>query len=604
MTTIAAGASAIIYVKDNSTAAGTWGALTYGTGSSAADAATLAGYGIKAIGSVLNAGFPTSVQASSFVVDQYDRATAFVYTGGAGTVTLPDVTTLLDDYFFLVRNAGTGILTITPNGVQLIDDGSSLVLNPGESIFVISTSVKWYSIGHGRSVDFQFTQLIKDVSSGTPFTLTATEASNKILKFTGSPAANVTVIVPPTVAIYYTNSAISTAYTVTVKTSAGSGIAVAQGSRATLFCDSVNVLDAQTATVSGAIALEDGSEAAPSLKFSNDTDTGAYNLSAGVGFSVGGTAIVKMTVDGLEVTQGWLQLPGSTSPTQIADGGMVWDTDSDLLTVGTGAARKTMVDTDSAQTLTNKTLTSPVLVIKAGTGSTTEGQMEWNTTTDKLLVGTGAATKTLVNSDDVIAVAQGGTGQATATAGFDALAPTTTKGDLIAYNGTDNIRFAAGTNGYYLKANSGTASGLEWVAIAAAEVTLAGAESLTNKTIGMAGALDMNNNVVQEIKTATFNSQANLATTTGAVSIDWSAAQNYIQTEPTGNITYTFTAPPGVCHVQLLITSDGTSPAVTFTWPASVIWYGSTFAHVANKKMLVNFWYDGTNYHAMWGKQV
>lgn len=118
------------------------------------------------------------------------------------------------------------------------------------------------------------------------------------------------------------------------------------------------------------------------------------------------------------------------------------------------------------------------------------------------------------------------------------------------------------------------------------------------------GDQTLGNNNLKTIKTATFNSQTVLSTTTGAVTVDWSAAQNYKQNEPTGTITYTFTAPPGVCHLQLLIDSDGTSSAVTFNFPASVIWYGSTFAHVANKKMVLNFWYDGTSYHGMWATKV
>jgi hypothetical protein len=40
---------------------------------------------------------------------------------------------------------------------------------------------------------------------------------------------------------------------------------------------------------------------------------------------------------------------------------MVWDSDDNLLTVGDGSSRKVMVDTTSTQTLTNKTLTSPVV---------------------------------------------------------------------------------------------------------------------------------------------------------------------------------------------------------------------------------------------------
>ena len=60
-----------------------------------------------------------------------------------------------------------------------------------------------------------------------------------------------------------------------------------------------------------------------------------------------------------------------------------------------------------------------------------------------------------------VPIADGGTGQASATAAFDALAPTTTQGDLIYHNGTDNVRLAKGTAGQVLKMNSG-ATAPEW----------------------------------------------------------------------------------------------------------------------------------------------
>lgn len=56
-----------------------------------------------------------------------------------------------------------------------------------------------------------------------------------------------------------------------------------------------------------------------------------------------------------------LILPAATTPAQTAEGSVVWDSDSDLLTVGDGASRKTMVDLATAQTLVSKTLTSPVI---------------------------------------------------------------------------------------------------------------------------------------------------------------------------------------------------------------------------------------------------
>ncbi len=117
-------------------------------------------------------------------------------------------------------------------------------------------------------------------------------------------------------------------------------------------------------------------------------------------------------------------------------------------------------------------------------------------------------------------------------------------------------------------------------------------------------ALAAANNPLTGIKTATFNSQTTIDTTIGAISVDWSSAQNQKQTEPTGTITYYFGAPPGPCHLQLIIDSDGYSTAQTINWPASVIWMGATWAGAANKSAVINFWYDGTKYYAVGTNQV
>ena len=60
-----------------------------------------------------------------------------------------------------------------------------------------------------------------------------------------------------------------------------------------------------------------------------------------------------------------------------------------------------------------------------------------------------------------VPIANGGTGQTSATAAFDALAPTTTQGDMIYFNGTDNVRLAKGTAGQAIVMNSG-ATAPEW----------------------------------------------------------------------------------------------------------------------------------------------
>ncbi len=61
-----------------------------------------------------------------------------------------------------------------------------------------------------------------------------------------------------------------------------------------------------------------------------------------------------------------------------------------------------------------------------------------------------------------LAITYGGTGQTTKTDAFDALSPTTTKGDIIVYDGSDNARLAAAANGRGLYTDSSTSTGLKY----------------------------------------------------------------------------------------------------------------------------------------------
>lgn len=83
-------------------------------------------------------------------------------------------------------------------------------------------------------------------------------------------------------------------------------------------------------------------------------------------------------------------------------------------------------------------------------------------------------TGTAGNVTGTVAIANGGTGQTSQTAAFDALAPTTTKGDLIVSNGTDNIRLGVGTDAYVLTADSTAASGVKWAAGGGSNITAQG----------------------------------------------------------------------------------------------------------------------------------
>lgn len=62
-----------------------------------------------------------------------------------------------------------------------------------------------------------------------------------------------------------------------------------------------------------------------------------------------------------------------------------------------------------------------------------------------------------------VPIADGGTGQSTATAAFNALSPLTTQGDVLYHNGTNVVRLGAGTSGHFLK-TLGAGANPEWAA--------------------------------------------------------------------------------------------------------------------------------------------
>jgi len=107
-------------------------------------------------------------------------------------------------------------------------------------------------------------------------------------------------------------------------------------------------------------------------------------------------------------------------------------------------------------------------------------------------------TGTAANVTGTVAIVNGGTGQTTASAAFNALSPITTTGDLILGNGTNSAtRLPIGANGYLLTSDGTTAS---WTAAPATGVTSfsAGTTGLTPATattgaVTLAGTLDVDN---------------------------------------------------------------------------------------------------------------
>jgi len=293
--TVAAGQSQYIYITTNATTAGTWGIIAFGIGSSGADAATLAGYGLLAIGQTLNQSQPVTTFSTGFTAVAADRSSTYVWTGGAGTLTMTLASTLGDNWFMFLRNSGTGALTVTGTSGDLINGSASIALQPTDSCIIVCSGTQFYTVGLGKSTQFAFTQLSKAVLSGS-YTLTASEASNVIQKYTGALTGNVTIIVPSTVQVYYILNETSNAYTVTISTGSGATAVLTAGSQATLVCDSVNLYNANTILAgSSTISLNNGSVGSPSLNFSSETTTGVYRAASGE-FNIAILGVLRSTL--------------------------------------------------------------------------------------------------------------------------------------------------------------------------------------------------------------------------------------------------------------------------------------------------------------------
>jgi hypothetical protein len=78
----------------------------------------------------------------------------------------------------------------------------------------------------------------------------------------------------------------------------------------------------------------------------------------------------------------------------------------------------------------------------------------------------------------------GGTGQITATAAFDALDPLTTKGDTLVHNGTNSVRQGIGTNYWFLMADSAQTNGLKWAQITLSTASVTGVLPIANGGTG------------------------------------------------------------------------------------------------------------------------
>jgi len=254
----AVGTTYQLYLTDNSTPQGTWRAFQYGAAVSTANASSLAGTGIVALGSVLSQSMPVISFSTNIAITTDARADTYLWTGGIGTITLPLASSAADNWFVQIKNAGTGTLTITPVGANTIDLASTLVLQPLDSAIILTDGTNYYSLGYGQSALFAFDYITISVAGAGNYTLSGSELNRVAYNFTGVLTGNRNVVVPNTIQQYWVTNNATGAFTLTIKTASLSGQTVNAGASSILYCNGSQVVDADTGGITLPLPIAQG----------------------------------------------------------------------------------------------------------------------------------------------------------------------------------------------------------------------------------------------------------------------------------------------------------------------------------------------------------
>lgn len=139
-----------VQLTDNSTPEGTWKFVQFGAGTSQAQASTLAGNGLVALSGLLNTNISVKfVSTTPYTVITSDRAKLLLWNTGTGSMILPGFSSVPAGYYISVNNEGSGVLTIS--GDVNIDNNPSITVSQGQSLSIISSGTRWWTLGFGQN---------------------------------------------------------------------------------------------------------------------------------------------------------------------------------------------------------------------------------------------------------------------------------------------------------------------------------------------------------------------------------------------------------------------------------------------------------------------
>ena len=353
-----------VYLAATTTAAGTWRVFRYGASTATVQPSALAGFGLTVTGSTLSQSLPVTTFNTTTTATTSNRAGALVWNAtGTGTLNLLTAVSAGNNYFVFVRNEGGGDLTIDPSGTETINGAVTLTMRPGDSATLITDGTSWYTIGLGQDAVFAFDYTSISVTGGT-VTLSGAQLNRIAYQFVGVLTSNCIIVVPSTIQQYWINNATTGAFTLNVKTSAGTPTQVNQGAKGIYYCDGSSIiLGSDPTTLTTPIVISDGGTGAVTASAARlnlgITSFADAIVTATTAASVRTTITAAASGANSDITS----LTGLTTALSVAQGG----TGQTTYTNG-----QLLIGNTTGNTLTKTTLTAGSGVsITNGTGSIT-----------------------------------------------------------------------------------------------------------------------------------------------------------------------------------------------------------------------------------------
>jgi hypothetical protein len=506
-----------LYLTDNTTTTGTWRAFQFGAATTSAQAAALAGYGLVAQGATLAQSEPVTVFNTSYTFGAADRAGAYVWDGGLGAVTLPAASTAGNNWFVSLRNDGTGNLTLTAAGSDLINGAATLVLRPADSATVVTDGVSFWTIGLGQDPVFAFDYTSISITSQTsPYTLSGAELNRIAYQFVGVLTANMIVYVPATTQQYWVaNDTTGGSFTLSVATSTQAApLTVTRGSRGIYYCDGTSVLKADTASIAVPISISDGGTGSTTASGAR-VNLGGTSVGIAV-FTAASAAAARTAIGGAAdgANSDITSLTGLTTALSVAQGG----SGQSSFTNG-----QLLIGNTTGNTLTKTSLTAGSgITITPGAGSITIAAPGSGGTVTSITAGTGLTGGAITTSGTIAldyTAASPWTGKQTFTGSTSVLAAKfvnaleTATISAIAATGTINYDITTQSVLYYTtNASANWTTNLRASSGTTLNTAMATGESITAAFLVTQGA------------TAYYNSAVQVDGTTVGVTIKWQSA--------------------------------------------------------------------------------